>query len=774
MHRHLFLPLYLFLIPSPAAAQGTLQEEVSAILSRADAGDIEQVWQLGLQLSDLDGAEDALAQAIAAAADQAEDLGRLAAATGLRDLADSPVFGRQILDILKPVCASGSTEARIAALAMLGDANLFERHSKTEIQELLSTTVNSELIDPRLRIEAARALWRIGDDQQKISAKSTMRDFLMSRERELQVQASLALAGDMNAEDTNECWQIIRDIFEQPTPEGRLARSLIDRQEQSRLWRERFRKVFADLDRADSGDNDQYTLLTELMARAHAMHIRGEDFDDKEMIENAAKGLMRSLDPHSSYFTSDEFQRFFFDLTREYGGIGAFVGFDPEGAFSVVRPIYAGPAYAKGLRSGDRILQVDGWDTSGHSSDEIIARLKGKPGTPVILQISRPGMQEAQDVDITRAEIQVPSVNSEMLPGKIGYLELVTFGKNTGQELKDAIVALQADGARGLILDVRNNTGGYLLAARSVVEQFVAGEKLVAYTQGRAAADREEFFTRNVAIAADLPLAVITNRFSASAAEIVAGALQDHERAAIVGERSFGKGSVQRMMPLRSDPGEDYTDENNNGQHDDWEEYQDRNGNGKYDVGPHIKLTVARYHLPSGRSLHKEVGVGGRILNSDWGIMPDRVIGLREIKPEDAWKNAEIFDLFNRNVFRDYVDTHRENNLELFVELAEGDQGETDRYPEFESFYENLGTNLPKNDVRRWLRYLIRDSVADARGKAYAGSRAVGDFQEDAQLQEGMRVIFEKLGEDIRKQPELEGVLKLDFDAPTKKAAKNG
>jgi C-terminal peptidase prc len=736
---------------------------------------VVNVWELGLELSDLDGQEDALAKAIASAAAQAQENGKLAAAVGLKDLTDGPVFGSDILAILEPVCASGSAEAKAAAYSLLGNQNLFDRRSRSAVQELLLTATSSEMAEPGLRVEAARALWKIGSDEQKSAAKGTMRDFLMSSKRQLQVQAALTLAGDMNAADSDSCWQVIREIADQPTAEGRLARSLIGRQEQSRLWEGRFRKVYAEMDRAERGASDQYTLLTELMIRAHALHIRGEDFADEELIEEAAKGLMQSLDPNSAFFTAQEYERFFTSSSEDFAGIGAFVDFDNSGMFAIVRPLFSGPAQQEGLQPGDRILQIDGWDTSNRSSDEILSRLKGREGSTVKIQFIRQGMQEPEEISLQRSALTTPSVNYAMLPGKLGYIDLLTFAAKTGEELNDAIVDLQSQGARGLILDVRNNTRGYVPAARNVVEQFLAGEELVTYSQGRKPEDREDLMTRNAAVAPEIPLAVLVNERSASAAEITAGALQDHQRATIIGKQTLGQATIQDILALNSSPDEKYEDANNNGQYDEGENYEDSNENGKYDSGAHIKITIARYHLPSGRSLQREFDITGRPLNPYWGIRPDRVIDFDVIKSEDAWKNAEIYELSKKGVFKDYIEKNAESNSELLLQLAEADAGSSERYPDFESFYEGLETNLSKEDIRRRLRLRIRDWVGARRSKPFAGTGSAGDFQEDPQLQEGMRILLEGLGEDIRKQPEMQGVLKLDFETSAKKkAAKNG
>jgi C-terminal peptidase prc len=249
----------------------------------------------------------------------------------------------------------------------------------------------------------------------------------------------------------------------------------------------------------------EYALLDELKQRIRAAHVRGGEVSDAELMEFAAKGMLSGLDPHSTFFTSEEFQKFFFDLNREYGGIGAFVNFDQDGDFSIVRPIYSGPAYKAGMKSGDKILEIDGWETSGHTTDEIITRLKGRPETSVTLKVFRPGFQKPEELTIVRRQISVPAVNWAMVPGDIGYVELINFSQNISEELRKALNDLEQRGAKGIVLDVRNNTGGFLQEARSIVEQFVAGKKLVVYTEGPAEPRRNYYTADRNRKVCDLP-----------------------------------------------------------------------------------------------------------------------------------------------------------------------------------------------------------------------------------------------------------------------------
>lgn len=758
-----FSAAFLFGALAGTATAQDLDSEVAALLRQADSLPVNRAFELGYRTSDLGEPErpDPVRDAILRVADSLGDKGRLAAASALQALSDGAVYGKDILELLRPVSVSGDTEARAAAMALLGDERAFNRRVQPEVQEVLYSNTVDDLAPPEVRVEAATGLWGIGTNEQKAAAKETLTQFLNSTDRDLQVRGALALA-EINTEPTGPGWQILREIADEPTEQGRLARMYIKREEERRQFERLLGRLVDRTGVPNKGDADEFDLLRELRMRIRAQHIRGRDLTDEELLEFAAKGMLMYLDRHSAYFTSDEFQRFFFDLNREYGGIGAFVNFDQDDVFSVVRPIYSGPAYKEGLRSGDKILAVDGWDTDGHTSDEIIARLKGKPGTQVIVRVFRPGMLEPRDVPIVREQIKVPSVNYSMIPGQIGYVELINFSSNTNDELVAALTDLQAQGARGIVLDVRNNTGGYLTAARDVVEKFVPGRKLVVYTEGRSE-ERRNYYTRDRAVS-ELPLAVLVNDLSASASEIVAGALQDHGRAVIIGKRTFGKGSVQNLIGLASQPGEQFVDENHNGIYDQGEEFDDRNENGKFDVGPHLKLTVAKYYLPSGRSIHKELDKDGKVVDPNWGVTPDSELEVIEVAPEEAWKNAAIFDLLRKGVFRQYVTEHLPENKELFLELAEKDGGDWSRYPEFDKFYEGLDTQLSRDDVRRWIRYMVRDAVADLRGKVYPGNRALGDPQEDAQLQEAVRYLLQEAGVDIRNVAEYKDVLKIDLD----------
>jgi carboxyl-terminal processing protease len=755
-------------LATPATAQ-ELRQKVGAVLAECATVEASDLYELAVELADLAperNLDSFLTAVMAEAGDTNNPNRRLCAALALADLKEDATFGKSVFALLEPLVSTGNDASRAAALSLMGRERLFNARVLPDVRDVVLKACEDELVAPLVRIEAALALWGIGTNSQRGVAKTVLEQFLQSSDRELQQRGALALA-EINTEG-GPAWQILREIRDQPTDFGRRANLFIQREEQRR----EFDRALNDLlkkrgpeSRDAEGGDDDYKVLDELRHRIRIQHIHGADLSDAEMVEYAAKGMLQGLDRHSTYFTSQEFQKFYFDLNREYGGIGAFVNFDQDGDFSIVRPIYSGPAYEAGLRSGDKILEVDGWETGGHTTEEIIKKLKGRPDSDVVLKFFRPGFQEAQEISITRRQISVPAVNWAMVPGEIGYIELINFSANISQELQVALADLVSRGAKGVVLDVRNNTGGFLRQARDVVEQFVEGKQLVVYTEGPNE-PRRSYSTseRRRRKACDLPLAVLTNRLSASASEITAGAFQDLGRATIIGKRSFGKGSVQNLFPLQTSPEEPFEDLNGDRTWQEGEPFTDRNGNEIYDPGAHIKLTVAKYYLPSGRCPHREYDKEGRIADPDWGVKPDIELELLENKPEDAWKNSAVFAVLKTGAIREYVREQMQENEALFRSLAEGDDGDPQKYPGFDAFYKELDTKLSEDDVRRWLRYEVRDQVSDLRGAVYPGNRALGDAQEDAQLQEAIRTLMQERGDDIRAVEALKNVLKISFE----------
>ena len=291
-------------------------------------------------------------------------------------------------------------------------------------------------------------------------------------------------------------------------------------------------------------------MLDELLLRIRTQHMEGDKYSDEELIAAAADGMLRRLDPHSTYFSSEEYGQFMFDMTQAYGGIGAYVN-TVDNVFTILRPIYSGPAYGAGLLSGDKILAVDGWSTVDQPNDEIIKRLKGEPGTEVKLEVYRTGWTKPKDIAVERARIKLPTVQTEMLPGGILYMELIEFSEDVAMMIVRAINAAQDQGElNGVVLDLRNNPGGYLMEAVQICDVFLPKGKVVVTTKSRSGSD-EVYKTRvGELVSPDVPLTILINEYSASASEIVSGALSSHGRAVTVGARTYGKGSVQAYTPL--------------------------------------------------------------------------------------------------------------------------------------------------------------------------------------------------------------------------------
>jgi hypothetical protein len=341
-------------------------------------------------------------------------------------------------------------------------------------------------------------------------------------------------------------------------------------------------------------------------------------------------------------------------------------------------------------------------------------------------------------------------VNDDILPGNIGYVEIMQFAADTADELDEALKRLESQGIKGLVLDVRNNTGGYLETAIEVVRQFIGPQQLVVYTEGRHEEQKTWFTPKRGATRGNYPIALLVNGRSASASEILAGALQFYGRAKIVGERTFGKGSVQNPLSLQTRPREKFEDTNGDQRWDPGEPFEDLNHNGKWDAGSLIKLTTARYLLPNHKSIHTERDEDGRVI-SEGGIAPDVLVKWEGIKP---WKEEELADLLEKDVFDKYVDERFDKNQQAFLDLAHFDSYDPSKYPDFDQFFDSLNTHLSKDDIRQWLRSSVRGKVADLRKKVFPGVRFLGDYEQDNQLEAAIVTVAGLMNLDLTSMAE--------------------
>ncbi|HHH47398.1 MAG TPA: S41 family peptidase [Gammaproteobacteria bacterium] len=313
--------------------------------------------------------------------------------------------------------------------------------------------------------------------------------------------------------------------------------------------------------------------FTEVFARIKKDYV--EPVSDKELLENAIRGMLSGLDPHSSYLDPDSFKDLQVGTSGEFGGLGIEVGME-DGFVKVISPIDDTPAQRAGVKAGDLVIRLDEKPVKGMTLREAVNIMRGKVGTDITLTIIREGEERPLKITITRDIIKVKSVRHRSLEDGFGYLRISHFQSHTGENLADAIDKLKEENdgkLKGLVLDLRNNPGGVLNAAVEVSDAFL-DKGLIVYTKGRIRDSEMKFSATPRTLLGDAPLVVLVNGGSASASEIVAGALQDHKRALIVGTRTFGKGSVQTILPL-----------NNN---------------------TALKLTTARYYTPSGRSIQAE------------------------------------------------------------------------------------------------------------------------------------------------------------------------
>jgi carboxyl-terminal processing protease len=300
-----------------------------------------------------------------------------------------------------------------------------------------------------------------------------------------------------------------------------------------------------------------------------------ESVEDKELLENAIRGMLTGLDPHSSYLDVEQFKELQVGTTGQFGGLGIEVGME-NGFVKVIAPIDDTPAQRAGIQAGDLIIRLDDTPVKGMTLNDAVKVMRGEPGTDIKLTIVREGLDKPLQVTITRDIIKVKSVKRRTLEPGYGYLRISQFQSKTADYLEDAIGDLKKendDNLKGLVLDLRNNPGGVLNGAVAVSDAFLT-KGLIVYTEGRIDDSRLRFNATPDDLLDGAPIVVLVNQGSASASEIVAGALQDHKRAIILGNKTFGKGSVQTILPLSG--------------------------------GTALKLTTARYFTPSGRSIQAE------------------------------------------------------------------------------------------------------------------------------------------------------------------------
>jgi carboxyl-terminal processing protease len=367
---------------------------------------------------------------------------------------------------------------------------------------------------------------------------------------------------------------------------------------------------------------EELRAFTDVFARIKSDYV--EPVEDKKLITEAINGMLTGLDPHSAYLDAEGFKDLQVGTQGEFGGLGIEVGME-DGFVKVVSPIEDTPAFKAGVKPGDLIVKLDDTPVKGMTLNDAVKRMRGKPGSTIRLTIVRKGVDKPLVLTLTRAVIKIRSVKSKLLENGYGYVRVTQFQEHTGELLAEALNKLYKDNKaplKGLILDLRNDPGGLLNGAVAVTAAFVKPDSLVVYTEGRSedakmrlTASRENYlrpmqldYLKNLPEGVkQVPMVVLVNSGSASASEIVAGALQDQKRAVVMGTRTFGKGSVQTILPL---------------------------GNGTA-----IKLTTARYFTPNGRSIQAK-GIEPDIVVEDPSMPAEEDgFGVREVDLEKHLSN---------------------------------------------------------------------------------------------------------------------------------------
>ena len=361
---------------------------------------------------------------------------------------------------------------------------------------------------------------------------------------------------------------------------------------------------------------EELKVFSEAIALVRKNYV--EEMKPKDLIYGAIKGMLGSLDPHSAFMTPDQYKEMQVDTRGEFGGIGIQIGVK-DGMLTVIAPIEDTPAYRVGIKAGDKIIKINNEFSKDMGLHDAVSKMRGAPSSTVKLTILREGWKETKDFSITREVIKIKSVKSKLLESGIGYIKINQFQEQTSSDLDKALKALTQQNINALILDLRNNPGGLLNSAVDVSSQFLPADKLVVFIKDRKGEKVEYRSGKSDSVLA-IPMAVLVNQGSASASEIVAGALKDWNRAVIIGTQTFGKGSVQSVIPLSD--------------------------------GSAVRLTTARYYTPKGISIQST------------GITPEIVV-----KPEV--KDGEK----TRPAIREKdLERHLKNGVELDEKSPESEE----------------------------------------------------------------------------------------------------
>lgn len=555
-------------------------------------------------------------------------------------------------------------------------------------------------IPERLRVEFAYGLWRLSSRPQAYAALEDVRR--NGQSRQARAEAVLALGQTDRFPYVRDELRALSDV---PGPLGERASNIL-------LTNSR-------LDDEIARDDFSVKLISEVVQKIRDFYAvddsdaeQGKRLQAKSLGEAGAQALLYSLDQFNDYLNEEDFADFDAQLKANYGGIGAWVGMR-DGRFTILTPMFDKPAYRAGLRPMDIIDRIDDVDITTMKQNDIIKLLKGEPNTTVRVRVYRRAWKEPRVVPVGREIIQIESVVSQLLPGDIGYIRINSFNdgdqyrriKGTATLVKDALNAFNRDGVRGVILDLSNNPGGVMVSGVDVAKLFIGNSKLIVSSRGKKDSSRgTEYKAGSRAPFYQKPVVVVVNPGTASAAEILAGAMRDHQRAPLVGRKTFGKGSVQSLIGVKTT--------------------RDRS---------RIKLTVAKYYLPNGDCIHGK------------GIEPDRKVPENDLSVAELEARWKIRDQHDVMFWLEENDRFNRNEA-TYRRLLEFDNLDPNAYPEFDSLLSTLRGKYPKEMIdaelaRKELRYGIASYLRDFKGENH-----YVDLEENSYLQEAVVVLGEAMG----------------------------
>ncbi len=643
---------------------------------------------------------------------------RLLAAELLTSRREDSLYQLGRLALVQIATGDADKETRIGALRLLAGK------SYSESVYLALGDLSRMEADPDVVIEACLALWRL---ENRHSALKPVFQMLSGEDLQLQYKAALALAEiGLYTQPIDER---LRSLQGEPTARSRRARSLLEqltggsppagRGDEVLRLRSRIRDLERELSLLSSTAPEPppqsgWTAIVEsVVNKVLKYSFRGHELDRRDLYIAALRGVLSHPDPYSRFLAPSDVERQEAQNSGFYRGFGVRLVKPAAGEPLVVVKAYkGGPAFAAGLRTGDRLLTLNGVATAQHPID--LFESWTSTAESLALTVRRWG-REPEALSIQRSRIDTPYVKWKMLPHDVGYVQVLFFGRNVLVEFERALSSLEAQGVKRLLLDLRNNRGGLLAEAIGLVDLFVSRDVGLPIATLKGGGDKQEVFhpTRPAPRFAS-PLVVLVNRYTASAAELVAGALQDMDRARLVGERTYGKGLEQRVLNL--DAGAEEL----------------LGGQGRF------VISTRSIHLPLGRTYHAQHDANGRPSDGHHGgIDPDIV----EESYRDAYTTDQLLE-FDTVTFSTEVDDFIHANFQTILSHhEEGDLWDPTEAPEFEPLYAKLATRLTRSDVRRALRLLIQLHLEDQ-----SGEEIVGDYSEDLQLQRAILQVMVESG----------------------------